>query len=98
LVVAYFRQETLDPIKSLGRFILFGIVGALLFALGGGMAALAGIRAIQSETGRHLFGSLTWIPYFGGFFVAGVGAGWALLRISRATRSNPGKTAGGGSP
>lgn len=95
LVVAYFRQETLDPIKSLGRYILFGIVGALLLSLGGGLLALAGIRAIQAETGHHLFGSLTWIPYFGGFFVAGLGAGWALLRITKATRSEPSKPTGG---
>jgi hypothetical protein len=83
LVVAYAKQETLDPIKSLGRFIAFGIVGALLLALGGGLLALAAIRLIQAETGRHLHGSLTWVSYFGGVVVAGVGAAWAVSRISK---------------
>jgi hypothetical protein len=85
LTVAYFRQETLDPIKALGRFIALGIVGALLLAIGGGLLALAAIRCIQAEGGKHLSGSLTFIPYFGGVLVAGVGAGWAAFRINRAT-------------
>lgn len=85
LVVAYAKQETLDPIKSLGRFVAFGIVGALLLALGGGLLALAAIRAIQAETGRHLTGSLTWAPYLGGVVVAGVGAGWAVSRLTKGT-------------
>lgn len=84
LTVAYFKQETLDPIKSLGRYIALGFVGALLLALGGGLLALAAIRAIQAETGGHLSGSLTFIPYFGGFLVAGLGAGWAVFRITRS--------------
>jgi hypothetical protein len=85
LTVAYFKQETLDPIKLLGRFIALGIAGALLLALGGGLLALSAIRAIQAEGGQHLSGSLTFIPYFGGFVVAGLGAGWAVLRVSRST-------------
>jgi hypothetical protein len=85
MVVAYARQETLDPIKSLGRFILFGFLGAFSIALGGGLLALAAIRAIQAETGGHLLGSLTFIPYFGGLLVAGLGSGWAVNRIIKVT-------------
>jgi hypothetical protein len=85
LTVAYFKQETVDPLKLLGRFVALGIAGALLLALGGGLMALAAIRAIQAEGGRHLSGSLTFIPYFGGVVVAGLGAGWAVFRITRST-------------
>ena len=53
----------------------FGVVGALLLGIGGGLLALAAVRAVQAETGQHLHGSLTWVPYFGGILVAGVGAG-----------------------
>ena len=49
LTVAYFKQETVDPIKALGRFIAFGIAGGLLLAVGGGLLALAAIRC---HTGR----------------------------------------------
>ncbi len=86
LVVAYAKQETIFPLKSLGRFVLFGLVGALLLGIGGGLLALAAVRAVQAETGHHLRGSLTWMPYFGGFIVTGVGAGWAATRISKASK------------
>ena len=75
LVIAYVKQETVDPLRVpralRGRS---GSLGALLFAVGGGLLALAAIRAVQSETGRHLTGDLTWVPYVGGLIVAGVGA------------------------
>jgi hypothetical protein len=83
MVVAYFRQETVDPFKSLGRYLILGFAGALLLALGFGLLALTAVRLVQAETGRHLRGDLTWVPYTGGFLVAAVGSGWALLHITR---------------
>jgi uncharacterized membrane protein len=83
LVVAYAKEQTVDPIRSLGRYLLFGLAGAFLVAIGGGLATLAAVRLIQAETGHHLRGHLTWAPYTGGFLVAAVGAGWATLRIRR---------------
>lgn len=83
LVVAYARQQTVDPLRALGRYMVFGLAGAFLIAIGGGLATLAAVRLIQAETGRHLTGSLTWAPYTGGLIVAGVGAGWAAYRIRR---------------
>jgi hypothetical protein len=29
LILAYARQETIDPLKTLGRYVLWGIIGAL---------------------------------------------------------------------
>lgn len=83
LVIAYVKQETVDPIKSLGRFVAFGVAGAILLALGGGLLTLAAIRAVQAETGHHLTGNLTWVPYAGGGLLAGVGAVWAAVRITK---------------
>ena len=34
LVVAYAKQETIDPIKGLGRFVGFGVGGAVLLGTG----------------------------------------------------------------
>ena len=34
LLLAYVRQETLDPLKALGRFLLFGVIGAVFLSLG----------------------------------------------------------------
>jgi hypothetical protein len=87
LVVAYAKQETLVPIKSLGRYIAWGVAGAILFATGGAMLTLTAVRVVQSETGNHLRGDLTWVPYLGGALVAGAGALWAALRIVRGDRA-----------
>ncbi|CAN5785123.1 hypothetical protein BH10ACT1_BH10ACT1_09980 [soil metagenome] len=63
LVKDYAKQETIDPLKSIGRFLGFGVPGGLLVGLGVLFAALAILRGLQTETGEHLTGSLTWVPY-----------------------------------
>lgn len=83
LVVAYAKQETLDPVRNLGRFVAFGIAGAILIGVGGVLALLAVVRLLQSETGQHLGGNLTWVPYTGGILLAIFGAGWAISRIGK---------------
>lgn len=42
----YLRQETLDPAKKLGRFAGFTIGASLMFAFGGILWAVAGLRGI----------------------------------------------------
>ncbi|MEZ5180594.1 MAG: hypothetical protein R2702_01735 [Acidimicrobiales bacterium] len=59
----YAKQETIDPLKSLGRFLSRGIGGAALLALGVLFGALAVLRALQTETGEHLTGSWDFVPY-----------------------------------
>lgn len=86
LVVAYAKQETVDPLKSLGRFVAFGLAGALLIAIGGAVLTLAIVRLLQNETGAHLHGNWNWVPYAGGILVALSGVGWSLSRISRGLR------------
>lgn len=81
LVVAYAKQETVDPLKRLVRFVVWGVAGALLVAVGGSMLTLTAVRVLQTETGRHLHGNLTWVPYAGGIVVAALGAGWSVTRI-----------------
>ncbi len=83
LVIAYAKQETVVPLKNLGRYVGFGLAGAVLLAAGGAMATLAAVRLVQVETAPHLTGSLTWVPYLGGIVVAGIGSAWAATRIGR---------------
>ncbi|HMC41032.1 MAG TPA: hypothetical protein VKI19_15305 [Acidimicrobiales bacterium] len=87
LVLAYAKQETVVPIKNLGRYIAWGVAGAILFATGGAMLTLTAVRVIQSETGPHLRGDLTWVPYLGGALVALTGAVWATMRVVRGDRA-----------
>lgn len=94
LVVAYLRQETLEPIKRLGRFIAFGVAGSALAGIGALLLALAGLRALQTETGDVFDGNWSWAPYV--IVVVGCAAA-ALLAIrtigapKRRVRSKDGR-------
>lgn len=84
----YAKQETIDPLKGLGRFLGFGVLGAVLLGLGTTLLLLSGLRALQTETGSTFTGNLSWIPYLivlaGGVLLIAL----ALLRITR--RKGPG--------
>jgi hypothetical protein len=63
LSLAYAKQETVDPLKGLGRFLGSGVPGALALAVGSILLLLAALRAMQTETGSTFTGNLSWIPY-----------------------------------
>ncbi|HTN81929.1 MAG TPA: phage holin family protein [Acidimicrobiales bacterium] len=63
LVKAYAKQETVDPLKRLGRYLGFGVAGSVLIATGFFLLLLAGLRALQTETGSTFTGSWSWAPY-----------------------------------
>jgi hypothetical protein len=63
LVVAYFRQETVEPLKGLARYVGFGLGGALLLGLGVTFLGLGGLRALQTETGTTFTKNWSWAPY-----------------------------------
>ena len=63
LVVAYFRQETVDPVTALGRFVLWGVLGAVLIGIGVVFLAVAALRVLQTETDGNLDGNWSWVPY-----------------------------------
>ncbi len=86
LVVAYAKQETVDPLKSLVRFVIWGVVGAVLLAIGGVLFILAIVRAIQTETSPHLAQNLSWVPYTGGILFALLVAAVAVSRITRTPK------------
>jgi hypothetical protein len=85
LVIAYVTQQTIVPIRSIGRYLIYGLAGALMMSVGGGLLGLTVVRLIQAETGRHLTGSWTWASYAGGVLVTGIGAGLAFSRISKGS-------------
>lgn len=83
LVVDYAKQETLGPLKGVGRFLAFGVVGSVFLAVGLAVLLLAGLRALQTETGTTFSGNRTWLPYMATAGAAVVVAGLAGWRIAR---------------
>lgn len=90
LVVGYLKQETLEPLKALGRYVAFGTAGSVLAAIGLVLLVLAGLRAMQEETGSTFAGAHSWMPYA----VCAVGTlavmAFAGLRIVRPRPADPG--------
>ena len=86
LVVGYAKQETLDPVKSLGRFLGYGMGGALLSSLGAVLLLLGTLRLLQTETGDTFDGNWTFVPYVVVLVVSGAIAGGAMKARSRGQR------------
>jgi hypothetical protein len=84
LIVGYLKQETVVPLKQLGRYIAFGIVGSLLLGLGVLLLAVGGLRALQTETGDTFTGDWSWAPY--GFVFIALLVGGALTWKARGAR------------
>ena len=89
LVVAYVKQETVVPLKALRRYVLFGVVGSLLIGFGVLFLALAGLRALQDETGDTFTGNWNWAPYGIVVVVLLIGGGVAA-KLARGRASNRG--------
>lgn len=63
LVIDYLKQETLAPLKGLGRYLLFGIAGSILLCAGLVLLLVASLRLLQEQTGNFFRGTMTWAPY-----------------------------------
>ena len=78
---AYAVQETVGPLRGLGRYLLFGLAGALAVSVSIVLAALALIRVLQSET--TVFGAnWSFVPHLAGAAVLVV----AIVLLARAIR------------
>lgn len=86
LVVAYFKQETLGYLSGLGRWVAFGLGGAVLMIIGTVFLMLATLRGLQAEGDSALSGNLSWVPYVAGACVALVFAGACARGISRVDK------------
>jgi hypothetical protein len=71
LLKGYARQETVEPLKNLGRRIGLGIAGSLLFALGWFLVTLGTMRLLQTHT----------LPGVGDWFMV---HDWAIYGIALA--------------
>jgi Putative Actinobacterial Holin-X, holin superfamily III len=96
LTIEYLKQETIEPLTGLGRFLVWGVAGSLAIAVGILLILLAILRVMQEETGTALTGNWSWVPYFVvsvlGLGVAGVAA-WRITagpgrRVAKVPRGS----------
>ena len=86
LVVTYVKQQTIVPLKQLGRYVGFGLLGSLLLGFGVVFLGMSGLRALQTETGSTFTGDWSWVPYL--IMVVALILGAALVWLLRGkTRS-----------
>jgi hypothetical protein len=63
LTVDYLKQEVVEPLRGLGRFLYMGIAGSFFLAFGLLLILLGVLRLLQTETGTALTGDWSWVPY-----------------------------------
>lgn len=88
LTTTYAKQETIDPLKGLGRFLAYGVGGAIALGIGVVVLLLSGLRALQTETSTTFTGNLSWAPYLIVVAAGLVLIALALLRVTK--RKGPG--------
>lgn len=81
LTVDYAKQETIDPLKNLTRFIGVGIPSLFMVGLGVAMLGLALLRGLQTETGSRFTGNWSWLPYLLAALPLAIGAGLSVRAI-----------------
>jgi len=81
LVVRYIKEETIQPIKEMGRFIAFGVLGSLFVGFGTTLLLIGALRFLQEQF-KVLDGSLSWLPYL---IVAVLAVGVIALTLWRIT-------------
>jgi len=89
LLVAYAKQETVDPLKGLGRFVGYGAAAMLLIGIGAIELTIALLRLLQTETGSPLTGNWSWVPYLVTLLVASGVAYLALKAVNRTSKGSP---------
>ncbi len=83
LVKAYVKQETVGPLKGIGRKIGFGVAGSLCLAASLFFVSLGLLRLLQTKIPRIAHGAWSWVPYLAVFTFCVLVTAFALSRISK---------------
>lgn len=84
MLISYAKQETVEPLKTLGRYLGFGLGGSVLMFLGAFFMGLGVLRLMQ---GFEVFGGSSWastLPYLIAMVVLLLFLGLIGLTMTRA--------------
>ena len=79
LTVTYAKQETIDPLRTIGRRVGLGVLGSAVASVGLVFLLLGVLRLVQVEL--RFGGTMSWVPYLVAVLVAGGVAFFALKQI-----------------
>ena len=82
MVRDYVKQETLDPLRGVGRWLAWGIVGAIALLFGAVVGLIGLLRLLQAEVFNQPNG-FTWVPYM---IIVGVAVVMIWLSLTRIQR------------
>jgi hypothetical protein len=86
LVKNYARQETIGPLRGAGRWLAFGIAGALLLGTGAVLLVLGVLRLIQNEFAPTFDGRwFSLLPYLIALALSIAVIGLAVSRIVKSS-------------
>ncbi len=83
LVKTYATQETVGPLKGIGRKIGWGLAGAFALSMGLFFVSLGLLRLVQVKIPRISHGAWSWVPYAMIFVFCVLVTAVALSRISK---------------
>lgn len=83
-VKTYARQETLGPLRGAGRWIGFGLAGALMLGAAASLLVLGVLRMVQTELGPTFAGRwMSLLPYLMAIVVCLIVIAVAIARIGK---------------
>ena len=89
LLRSYVVQETIGPLRTIGKMLGFGLAGALLCGIGAILALLGVLRILQTETDQVFGGNWSFAPYLLTALVAILLVGVGAFGLLRARRDRP---------
>jgi flagellar biosynthesis protein FliQ len=84
LALKYIKEETVQPVKDLGRFVAWGTAGSLLVGVGCTLVLFGALRFLQEQF-KVLDGTLSFIPYLIVAALAALMIAFTVWRIMSGT-------------
>ena len=81
-MITYLKQETIDPVKGLVRYVGYGLGGSLAIGLASILLLLGVLRLLQERTGELFSGRLHFVPYLAVLIGCGAVIGLSLKAMS----------------
>ena len=91
LVKTYARQETVGHLKGIGRWVGFGLVGAVCMSIGIVLLVVGLLRLLQYVGDDVFYGFWSIVPYLLALVVCGLVVALALSRVQATDVHRQGK-------